>query len=384
MTQGRSIQFKNLEVGPTKTELAISSGTQEYSVFFEFDRVIQPTNSEIAHALSTLCGKKYKQIGFSFEVPRNTVAEIEKFTGAEVSAFASDSVVLPKYESGSVLSFSGGFDSMAAKALMPDDTHLVSIDFGGWFKRETDFFRRFSPITVTTNVRRVPDHQTSFARNHWGFMAIGAILTRSYLKAKYHTFGTILGSEFAAPGPSRVKLQPLESLGFVDAPYTNGITELGTAKLMTMAYPRLLGESLDSLAGKKDRKRLLKIALIHGVAKDLESLPGLPPVVEEWSTPVSFDSSYTTALAALSLWSKDRGHLISPLFHSVPSETIEFARSIDFSFMGKVNWDKHQHMDKELLGDFWDKLSTFGFTPYTEADWENVKKVRAHLNAIFN
>src|SRR5699024_8695139 len=106
-----------------------------------------------------------------------------------------------------------------------------------------------------------------------------------------------------------------------------------------------LGESLDSLAGKKDRKRLLKIALIHGVAKDLESLPGLPPVVEEWSTPVSFDSSYTTALAALSLWSKDRGHLISPLFHSVPSETIEFARSIDFSFMGKVNWDKHQHMD---------------------------------------
>lgn len=383
MTDERDIHFKNLQVGSRRFDLVIAAEGEEYPLFFEFNREIQPSTTEIAHALSTLCGNKYSRITFDFEVPENVAGDIEKFTGAEVVAPRTTSEAAPSYDSGNVLSFSGGFDSMAAKALMPDETHLVSIDFGGWFTREAEFFEKFEPITVSTNARRVPDQRTSFVRNHWGFMAIGALLTRSYLGARYHTFGSILGSEFQSSGPSRVKLAPLESVGFVDAPYTNGITELGTAKIMTLAFPHLLGDSIESLAGKRDRKRFLKIALIHASTYNQQLLKSIPPAADEWSAPVDFDSSYTTALAALALYSRNQGQLISPLFNSVPTDSIDFAKSHDFSFMEKVNWDKHQHLEQPLRADFWAKLAQFEFSPYTERDWENVHAARTHLNKIF-
>lgn len=383
MADEHNIKFKNLEIGSKRVDLVATTEVEEYPLFFEFNREIQPTTTEIAHALSTLCGKKYSRVEFDFEVPENVTSDIENFTGSTVIAPTTAAEPVPTYDSGNVLSFSGGFDSMAAKALMPDDSHLVSIDFGGWFTREADFFKKFEPITVSTNARRVPDQRTSFAKNHWGFMAIGALLTRSYLGARYHTFGNILGSEFQSSGPSRVKLAPLESLGFVDAPYTNGITELGTAKIMTLAYPHLLGDSIESLAGKRDRKRFLKIALIHASTNNQEILSSIPPAEKEWSAPVDFNSSYTTALGALALYSRKQGNLISPLFNSVPTDSISFAESNDFSFMEKINWDKHEHMEQSLRSDFWEKLSQFEFSPYTEADWENVQATRTHLNKVF-
>lgn len=384
MPESNSIEFRNLNVGKNRVDLVIFADNEEYPLFFEFDRAIQPRNEEIAHALSTLCGTKYSQIEFAFEVPENTIAQIASFTGAQVEAVKTAPIEKSEYSDGNVLSFSGGFDSLAAKALMPENTHLVSMEFGGWFKREAAFFKRFSPITITTNARRIPNQTTSFARNHWGFMAIGAILTRSYLGARYHTFGSILGSEFESPGPSRVKLAPLENLGFVDAPYTNGITEIGTAKIMVQAYPNLLRESIDSLAGDRDRKRFLKIALIRASTTDPMLLDSIPPTDKEWSSPVSFDSSYTTSLGALALFSQGKGHLIGPIFEQIPEQSIEFARAHDFSFMEKVNWDKHQHLEPALVGDFWSKLAEFGFTPYTESDWESVRVVRKHLNEVFN
>lgn len=260
MADERFIHFKNLEVGKTRTDLVIADGNEEYPLYFEFNREIQPTNTEIAHALSTLCGEKYAQIEFAFEIPANVANDLQKLTGAEVVAPISAAEKVSTCQYGNVLSFSGGFDSMAAKALMPDDTHLVSIDYGGWFTREADFFQKFEPIVISTNARRIPDQQTAFTRNHPSYMAIGALLTRSYLGARYHTFGNILGSEFQSSGPSQFRLSPLESVGLVDAPYTSGITELGNAKIMTLAFPHLLGESIESLAGKRDRKRFLKIA----------------------------------------------------------------------------------------------------------------------------
>lgn len=377
------IYFKNLEVGKNRVDVVIEEGNTEYPLFFEFDRAIEPTSQEIAHALSTLCGNKYSHIDFGFEVPRNTIEEIASFTGAEINAVTSAPAQHLEFSGGNVLSFSGGFDSMAAKALMPDDTHLVSMDFGGWFTREAEFFKTFSPITITTNARRIPDQSTSFARNHWGFMAIGALLTRNYLGARYHTFGNILGTEFASAGPSRVKLAPLENVGYIDAPYTNGITELGTAKLMTLAFPNLLSDSIDSLAAQHDRKRFLKIALVHAVSTNPELLSTVPSADTEWNSPVPFNSSYTTTLGALALYSQNKGHLIEPIFDNVPQASVEFAKSQNFSFMEKINWDKHQHMEPALLGDFWTKLSKYGFSPYTESDWESVRKVRNHLNELF-
>lgn len=58
-----------------------------------------------------------------------------------------------KERTGCILNFSGGFDSLAALYLMPEDTKLVAIDFGGWFEREKEFFKQFHPYTLKTNFR---------------------------------------------------------------------------------------------------------------------------------------------------------------------------------------------------------------------------------------
>lgn len=113
-------------------------------------------------------------------------------------------------------------------------------------------------------------------------------------------------------------------------------------------------------------------------------MQSVPPAEAEWSAPVEFNDSYTTALGALALYSRGQGELISPLFKSIPASSIIFAESHNFSFMEKVNWDKYQHLEPSLHSDFWTKLSQFGFTPYTENDWENVHAVRTHLNEIFH
>src|SRR5699024_6541660 len=85
-----------------------------------------------------------------------------------------------------VLNFSGGFDSMAALALEPN-AHLVSLDFGGRFSRERQFFEKFQPNIIETNLVDL-----KLNRYSWTFMGIGALLFRDELNISSYAFGSIM------------------------------------------------------------------------------------------------------------------------------------------------------------------------------------------------
>ncbi|WP_186312227.1 hypothetical protein, partial [Staphylococcus epidermidis] len=72
-------------------------------------------------------------------------------------------------------------------ALLPADTKLVSLDFGGGFAREREFYQQFKPASIATNFRA-----EGFAENSWSFMGIGTILLRDYLDLGTLSFGAIL------------------------------------------------------------------------------------------------------------------------------------------------------------------------------------------------
>ncbi|MCL2082980.1 MAG: hypothetical protein FWH04_07080 [Oscillospiraceae bacterium] len=160
-------------------------------LYFRFSSAFVPRNDLIAIALSTLCGQAYDRIHIDLVLSAETIMQLGEFTSAEITCAGTDTQP-PKKTGGEniALSFSGGFDSLAALCVMPDETKLISLDFGHWFKRETDFFEKFDTNIVSTNFRVLKYDKAS-----WTFMGVAAILYSDYLGIGHHAFGTIFESD---------------------------------------------------------------------------------------------------------------------------------------------------------------------------------------------
>lgn len=378
-----TIEFSQLDVSNQRVSLLAKFSGQEHSLWYEFDREVKPSTNAVAVALSTLCGTKFDSIFYDFPIADETTQLIQKFTKASVTSSASCMPVAPR-GGGRILSFSGGFDSFAALRLLGSQAHLVSLDFGGWFEREAQFFNSFDPLVIKTNIRQTPTQKNSLATNHWTFMATGAILTAEYFGATQHSFGSILGEAFSRPVKSPKRVAPLEMMGLTESPVTNGITELGTAKLLLQSDPQLVADSIQSLAGKTDRKRYLKTAIATLLApKYCESLC-LPELPESWSAPISVTDSYTTTMSLLYFISVGELELIAPLFKEIPDSLLSFASETDMGFMLKANTDHYQFLQRKDAGKLLASLENYGFSPYTEVDWENAKATRQFLNRLFD
>ena len=132
----------------------------------------------------------FDEISIDLPLSKNAKLNIENFTKATITApLQKDAVINKQHQncSNTILNFSGGFDSLAALYLIPGNVNLVSVDFGGTFSRERNFFAKFCPYTLKTNFRQV-----QLDKNSWTFMGAGALLYAEYLKAEYNVFGTIL------------------------------------------------------------------------------------------------------------------------------------------------------------------------------------------------
>lgn len=377
-----SITFSHLNVSNHRISLLTRFGGQEHALWYEFDREVEPSTNAIAIALSTLCGTKFDSIVYDFPVADETTQLIQKFTKASVSSSAACKPIAPR-GGGRILSFSGGFDSFAALRLLGSEAHLVSLDFGGWFEREARFFNNFDPLVIKTNIRQTPTQKNSLATNHWTFMSTGAILTAEYFGATQHSFGSILGETFSRPVKSPKRVAPLEMMGLTESPVTNGITELGTAKLLLQSDPQLVADSIQSLAGKTDRKRYLKTAIATLLAPQYCQSLSLPELPESWSAPISITDSYTTTMSLLYFISVGKLELIAPLFREIPDSLISFASETDMEFMLKANTDHYQFLQRKDAGKLLASLENYGFSPYTEFDWDNAKATRQFLNHLF-
>ncbi|MCG7445770.1 hypothetical protein [Corynebacterium sp. ACRPO] len=377
-----SIEFTRLVTTSQSIEVLAKFDGQEHKLWYEFDRSVRPSTNAIATALSTLCGTKFDAIYYDFPVADQVVERLENFTKSSVKASESTSPIAPR-GGGHILSFSGGFDSYAALRLLGPETHLVSLDFGGWFEREARFFTDFNPLVIKTNIRRTPTQKDSLARNHWTFMATGAILTAEYFGATQHSFGSILGETFSRPVKAPKKVAPLEIMGLQESPVTNGITELGTAKLLLQSDPDHLADSIDSLAGNTDRKKFLKTAITTLLAPQFCENIRLPQLPNTWSKPIDVTDSYTTTMSLLYFISQGHKELIAPLFKEIPDSLNTFASKTDMSFMLKANTDYYQFLPHRVAGKLLANLERYGFSPYTEFDWENAKAAREFLNQLF-
>lgn len=249
------------------------------TVWFELPRDWEYAPDLIAAAASTLLGEKFKRIHFDFGLSIEAIEQLQSVWKASITAKSVVTKSTREVRGAFLgLNFSGGFDSLASKALAPRGFRLISLDFGAGFEREVRFFSEFPTTVVKTNLR-----QLGLDKNSWTFMGVGAILLRDYLRLSHIGFGSILEasssnliSVLARPNTANPPLRKrfarragaptLASNVFAAAGmhYLNpvsGMTEVGTTKIVAEQFPELAERSLESLAPegseKLDRKRLL-------------------------------------------------------------------------------------------------------------------------------
>ena len=352
-------------------------------LYFDLKPKINPGNDLIAIALSTLCGRgNYTSIHFDFPIQEKTIDKIKNFCHCPITA---SNVIKNKADitkTTNALSFSGGFDSLSAKYLMPSKTKLVSMDFGGKFSREKEFFLKFDTHIVTTNVL-----ETHLKRNSWSFMGIAAILFSDYLSIKYHTFGGILEASpsnlaDAPVAAKNITFPPFAAATMINAPYTLGITEIGTAMIMLKYAPDLVQLSLDSLANNGETKKYRKQLISSLVANQLN----INFKINQFDTPNnkwSFGQSFADDFLAFYFLKHAGIDALSKMMVDIPEEIIQLSTKLSLNFFERINTVFLEYFPASLLPGLLEKAAYAKVIPYTRQDWDELNQVVGILKKYY-
>lgn len=382
---GETMVFSNFMINNSEFSCFVKSskrGTADCLTFTLKPEIHALHHDAIACALATMCGESYRDVYLELTISDKTKAILENFTGAKWHTLGSiPAIELQESNKQIMLNFSGGFDSLAAKALLPDDTKLVAVDFGGWFEREAKFFKQFEPNTLTTNFRKL-----KYDREDWTFMGVGACLFSQALGAKYNVFGAIIEAKIDQINDQpecvhNLDTMPFSALGLKDMRVTNGLTEVATVMLVTYYYPEHVQDSLKSLAApgseKLYRKQVLTDIVCKRYRRQVGNIEFTVPVKEKVAVPFGT----TFALDFLTLYElKYAGiEVVSHTVTDIPPEAIELANRLGMRFYERLNTNFLPTIPKEMRQDYLDKLHAAGVVEYDENDWNELREVRKLL-----
>lgn len=380
-------RFHDFDIRPGRVEFTVDTidGETERSdrLWIDLPRRIVPRNDLVGLACSTLAGGAFDRVEIDLPLSERVAGAIRAFTGSAVTAreeshdqealrvasdarrSASDTIMV---------SFSGGFDSLALEAVLPrEDTRLVSLDWGGKFARERVMFERFGSDVVSTNIVELGYNRYSNA-----MMGIGAILLCDDLSARYHAFGSILDSvlDYWRRGWEEIRHdKPFDAIGLVNTGFAAGLTEVGTAMLVRHYHPEELPHSLVSLAGvgteKLYRKYLLSlIALDRVPGPSIELAPVEPPTRPPW-----FGKAYLVDILSLYMGKHLGWETVDRFVTHVPDEAKRLSDALDLDFMERVNTKFLHTVPDRFLDHYLDRLSDAGISPYTAQDLDEFHTV---------
>lgn len=389
-----SVIFRNFYLSNEKIEFECITIDEvgrrnKFDAHFILNGEFIPQNDNIAVALVSLVKRKFKQIIIDLDISESLIKFLIDFTKAEVIVRSLKSKNFNKsLKENIILSFSGGIDSLAAFYIMPEATKLVSIDFEDGYEREKNFFSKFNPYVLKTNVRKPLD----IDHNSWEFMGIGAILYCDYLNAGYNVFGTILEANkenfskfFTLSNINNT--YPFSFIGLKDIRYINGITEVGTSIIASYYDPIKIADSLISLSNIGTEKRYRKETLMDIVSKkfnrNISFKKSIPPKYYRAKFGVNI------ALDFLCLYIiKNAGlDIAKNTMDNIPIEAVELAEKLDLTFYERINCsclNGISFMNDNLRADMIKKVVEAGVYPYTEYDYYEYRQVANFLNKYHN
>lgn len=332
----------------------------------------EPKGDLIASVIAALFGTYFDRITFLHPTSAATRKNLEKVTSAQWTSPTSEEAKA-KGGGNTILNFSGGFDSLAALALLGSDAKLVSVDFGERFHREKEFFQKFDTVTVSTNARK-------FERS-WTFMAIGAILLRDYLEADFISFGNILEASpwhfVRRKGPFRTQaiLQPSGLKAFYPL---LGLTEFGTALIAAGEFPDEICDSLHSLAEKGSEKYFRK-GLMLDAAFERIKLSNRPEQFDMCSIApprrkLSWGQSFAGDFLAPGIF-KFCDPSFTPQWFDAPVGLRKFASDADLS----LYWSECSASYTQTPAQFIPRIATlkekYRIRPWDAQDWDEFRKI---------
>ncbi len=343
-------------------------------LYFSLSEPFIPHHDLIGYACATLC------YGFDFlvfDLPLSLKAQeqIKVFCeGKEIKApLLTDTPLLEEgfsKRNGLTLSFSGGFDSLAALSLMPQNTKLVSTIFGGYFTREDRFFKDFSPFLLETNFR-----QLGYDVYSWTSMGVGSILYAEYLQSQLHVFGSALEDSiynFAlSPGSATQRETiPFSFAGLYDARFTNGLSTACTGRLVAYYYPHLLEKSLRSLGPDGSEKFYRKWLVMDIFFTDFSRSPNpiAEPTVPLFHHRTLFGSKIASDFMAF-YFVKYRGiEKALHLYQNLPYEVIYLSSLLSLDFYNKFHAPFLQGIPEDFQKEYLLRLEKAGIFPFEKED----------------
>lgn len=336
----------------------------------------RPDDDLIAGVFASLAGPNLEAVSMELSLTNPIRVAIESFCGCELDCGSRTEGQdwISGYDN-HALSFSGGFDSLAALALLPDQPTLVSMDFGGWFQRETDFFSKFSPYIVSTNFR-----MEGFGRRSWIFMLAGIILLKQHLDIGRYTTGSILESspwhyrKYIDSAPKSAPL--LQAFGLTQLNTTIGITEVATTLVTLHRFPSYVKQSLKSLAapgtGKSQRKQMLVASLC---AEGRAILDFVPEVEAAEVPPLTWGDSLTDDMLTPYMLKHSGTTATNRLMAGIPDEVHEAAASLNLTFYERYHTGLYSGLGLKENSHIHSTLSSLGVGPFTERDWAEYRQV---------
>ena len=378
----KKIQFKDIrQVNSKRVEFlcveSVDGVDKSYDLFYEFSIDNTPSSNALAVSFSSLLGyKQYDNIYIELDINKDVLNLIKQFNGVSVSCrnIIEDRYII--YGNNIIINFSGGFDSLSVLNLFKkDNAKIVSIDFGGYWARESNFFIKFDPYIIRTNIRE-QDFFRKLEPISWQFMGIGTVLFAEKLNARYYSFGTILEADYNFNVPVSLNVLPFSSLGLQCIQPTYGLTEVGTTKIACHYYDHLIQDSLNSLSNPGTIKRLRKDILARLFLKDI-------PINKV--SGFKFGQDYVFDFLLFYLIKKLGIHFMSQYIADIPTIIVDISSRFNLEFYEKLNPKALITFPNIDICNFYlQKLFESDIDIYNENDFYELSQIRKVLSIVYN
>lgn len=271
------------------------------------------------------------------------------------------------------LGFSGGFDSMAANAILPKSTK-ISIDFGGDFAREALFFRKLDTNIVNWDLRnkRTNSLPKFNEGKNWRFMLAPLTLFRENKPNMVIATGTIMEAspywmQTGNKGESKYYGHAGYGSGISFLNPIAGLTEVTTTLIVNKFYERnVVKDSLISLAAPTTFKFHRKKSLLAIANNEIY----IPEVKYRFGSSMADDF-----LALYFCWKFGKKWVQDNYSPNLPDDI----PNVDMSFVEKVNTENMLHIDKEFREILLNNISSFGIEFFNANDYTNLSLVNQYL-----
>ena len=363
--------------GRLSLDIGTSHGVK--NLFFDMHDAGIPSFDSIAATVGLLLGRGTAGVDFDFPVSARTLEALAAHCRCAVNSARVGKEARHPAPSRVGLAFSGGFDSLMARDLLPADTALLSLDFGGRFARERAMFNTFDSHVVGTNLVDI-----GLNRKSWSFMAAANVLLRDSLGLGTLSFGTVTEARpkyFRFDGQTQPVGSTLDAV--TEMPIFNpvlGLTEVATAQYALNHHPTLVADILKSVANpgeeKAYRKHLLLLAAGahagNAAAPATGSLPARP--ILNWGSSLAAD------FLSLYLMKHLGAGVVQKLYKEpIPDAARQLVDKLTLNFFGRVNANFYQGHDRSLQSGMYRKLLLAGVEPYGSHDFREFAQVAALL-----